>query len=33
MMPYVLSILAMIVMSRRAAYPKALLVPFRKGER
>jgi len=29
----VLSILAMIVMSRRAAYPKALLVPFRKGER
>lgn len=33
MMPYVLSILAMIVMSRRAAYPKALLAPFRKGER
>jgi len=33
MMPYILSILAMIVMSRRAAYPKALLVPFRKGER
>ena len=33
MMPYVLSILAMIVMSRRAAYPAALLVPFRKGER
>ncbi len=33
MMPYLLSILAMIVMSRRAAYPKALLVPFRKGER
>jgi general nucleoside transport system permease protein len=33
MMPYVLSILAMIVMSRRAAYPQALLVPFRKGER
>jgi simple sugar transport system permease protein len=33
MMPYVLSILAMIVMSRRAAYPRALLVPFRKGER
>ena len=33
MMPYVLSILAMIVMARRAAYPKALLVPFRKGER
>ena len=33
MMPYILSILAMIVMSRRAAYPKALLVPYRKGER
>lgn len=33
MAPYVLSILALIVMSRRAAYPKALLVPFRKGER
>ncbi|HEY9549948.1 MAG TPA: ABC transporter permease, partial [Kiloniellaceae bacterium] len=33
MMPYLLSILAMIVMSRRAAYPQALLVPFRKGER
>jgi general nucleoside transport system permease protein len=33
MMPYVLSILAMIIMSRRAAYPRALLVPFRKGER
>jgi len=33
MMPYVLSILAMIVMSRRAAYPQALLVPYRKGER
>lgn len=33
MMPYVFSIIALIVMSRRAAYPKALLVPFRKGER
>jgi len=33
MMPYVFSIVALIVMSRRAAYPKALLVPFRKGER
>src|SRR3546814_11153527 len=33
MMPYVLRILAMIIMSRRAAYPQALLVPFRKGER
>ncbi len=33
MMPYVFSILALIVMSRKAAYPKALLIPFRKGER
>jgi general nucleoside transport system permease protein len=33
MAPYVLSIIAMIVMSRRALYPKALLVPFRRGER
>ena len=33
MLPYVLSILALIVMSRRAAYPRALMVPYRKGER
>ncbi|MHA1537116.1 MAG: ABC transporter permease [Alphaproteobacteria bacterium] len=33
MAPYVLSILAMIVMSRKALYPKALLIPFRRGER
>ncbi|AMK12550.1 ABC transporter permease [Pseudodesulfovibrio indicus] len=33
MMPYVFSIIALIVMSRRAAYPKALLIPFRRGER
>lgn len=33
MMPYVFSIIALIVMSRRSAYPKALLIPFRKGER
>jgi len=33
MAPYILSILAMIVMSRKALYPKALLVPFRRGER
>jgi simple sugar transport system permease protein len=33
MLPYVLSILALIAMSRRAAYPKALMVPYRKGER
>jgi simple sugar transport system permease protein len=33
MAPYIMSIVALIVMSRRAVYPKALLVPFRKGER
>jgi len=33
MLPYVLSIAAMIVMARRAQYPKALLIPFRRGER
>jgi simple sugar transport system permease protein len=33
MAPYVMSILALIIMSRRAAYPKALLIPFRRGER
>ena len=33
MMPYILSILALIVMSRRAEVPAALMVPFNKGER
>ncbi len=33
MLPYVLSILALIVMSRRAGYPRALMIPYRKGER
>lgn len=33
MLPYILSILALIAMSRRAAYPRALMVPYRKGER
>jgi ABC-type uncharacterized transport system permease subunit len=33
MLPYIFSIIALIVMSRKAAYPKALLIPFRKGER
>lgn len=33
MMPYVLSIFAMMIMARRATYPKALLQPFRKGDR
>lgn len=33
MLPYVLSIIAMIVVARRAEYPKALLKPYRRGER
>jgi ABC-type uncharacterized transport system permease subunit len=33
MMPYALSILALIVMSRRASYPQALMIPYQKGER
>ncbi|SFR53027.1 nucleoside ABC transporter membrane protein [Yoonia tamlensis] len=33
MMPYILSILALIAMSRRAEVPAALMVPFNKGER
>ncbi len=33
MLPYILSIIALIVMARRASYPKALMVPYRKGER
>ena len=33
MLPYVLSILALIIVARRAAYPQALMKPYRKGER
>ena len=33
MLPFILSIIALIIMSRRAAYPRALMVPYRKGER
>jgi ABC-type uncharacterized transport system permease subunit len=33
MMPYVLSILALVLVARRAAYPKALMIPYQKGER
>lgn len=33
MLPYILSILALILMSRRAEVPAALMVPFNKGER
>jgi simple sugar transport system permease protein len=33
MAPYVLSILALILMSRRAEVPAALMIPYNKGER
>ena len=33
MMPYFLSILSMMLVARKAAYPKALLIPFRQGDR
>jgi ABC-type uncharacterized transport system permease subunit len=33
MLPYVMSIVAMIFMARKTKYPQALLVPFRRGER
>jgi ABC-type uncharacterized transport system permease subunit len=33
MLPYVLSILALVLMARRATYPKALMIPYQKGER
>ena len=33
MLPYALSILALVAVARRAAYPQALMKPYRKGER
>jgi simple sugar transport system permease protein len=33
MVPYVLSIVALVVVARRATYPQALMRPWRKGER
>ena len=33
MLPYVLSVLALILVARRATYPKALMIPYQKGER
>lgn len=33
MLPYALSILALILVARKAAYPQALMKPYRKGER
>lgn len=33
MLPYLLSIAALIIVARRADYPKALMIPYFKGER
>jgi len=33
MLPYVMSILALVLVARRATYPKALMIPYQKGER
>jgi simple sugar transport system permease protein len=33
MVPYLLSIVALVLVARRAAYPQALMKPYRKGER
>jgi len=33
MLPYILSILALVLVARRATYPQALMKPYRKGER
>ena len=33
MLPYVLSIVALILVARKASYPQALMKPYRKGER
>ena len=33
MLPYLLSILALVLVARRATYPKALMIPYQKGER
>lgn len=33
MLPYVMSILALVLMARRAAYPQALMRPYIKGQR
>ena len=33
MLPYVMAILALVVVARRASYPQALMKPYRQGER
>ena len=33
MVPFILSIVALVAVSRKAEYPQALMKPWRKGER
>ena len=33
MLPYLLSIVALILVARQTSYPQALMKPYRKGER
>ena len=33
LLPYAFSIVALVLAARRAAYPQALMKPYRKGER
>lgn len=33
MLPYLLSIVALVLVARKASYPQALMKPYRKGER
>lgn len=33
MLPYILSIAALVLVARRATYPRALMIPYQKGER
>jgi general nucleoside transport system permease protein len=33
MLPYLLSIVALVAVARRAAYPQALMKPYIQGER
>ena len=33
MLPHVLSIVALMLVARKASYPQALMKPYRKGER
>ena len=33
MLPYVLAIVALVLVARRASYPQALMKPWRRGQR